>query len=61
MNTEKHIARHKMLHGHLDELIADFITHTKQLPSRTTLFEFIDWSHKQTENPDPDEDETVTA
>ncbi len=52
MDTKKHITRHKKLHQALDELLADFINHTKKLPSRTTLVEFMEWSHSQTLNPD---------
>ena len=52
MNTKKHIKRHKELHQALDELLADFINHTEKLPSRTTLVEFMEWSHSQTINPD---------
>ena len=50
MDKEKHKERHKMLHGYLDELLADFITHTGKRPSETPLLEFLQWSHSQTEN-----------
>lgn len=43
--------RHEQLHSSLDELIACFITETENLPSKTTLMEFMQWSHKMTENP----------
>ena len=54
MTKEEHMARHKKLHGFLDELIADFITHTKELPSRTSLMDFMTWSSEQIANPTPD-------
>ncbi len=57
MKTEEHIERHKMLHGHLDELVADFIKETKKLPSKSTIFELMEWSHQQTINPTGTEDE----
>lgn len=46
-----HKARHIKLHQYLDELVADFITHTKQLPSATSVFELMQWSHSQTKSP----------
>ena len=51
MTPEEHKARHIELHKNLDELVADFITHTEKLPSKTNLFEFMKWSHMQTLNP----------
>ena len=47
-----HKQRHIILHKHLNELTADFITHTRKLPSETTLMEFLEWSNKQQQNPD---------
>ena len=55
MPLEKHRARHVLLHKELDELIADFIRHTGGLPSKTTLLEFLNWSHLQTLRPTPTE------
>ena len=54
MNREEHKARHQLLHKELDELIADFITHTKSLPSKTSLMELMSWSRIQTTNPTED-------
>ena len=51
MNKKTHKIRHKELHKNLDELVADFIKHTENLPSRTTLMEFMEWSYEQTINP----------
>lgn len=54
IETKQHIERHKMLHERLDELVADFISHTKKLPSQTTVMELMGWSAEQVKNPDPD-------
>lgn len=43
--------RHTLLHQHLDELIACFVTETKALPSKTTLMEFLNWSYSMTHAP----------
>ena len=51
MDKEEHRKRHVVLHKELDELLADFIEHTKKLPSRTTIMDFISWSYEQTLNP----------
>lgn len=55
MTKEEHIKRHKELHQMLDELLADFINHTGKLPSKSNLLELVEWSHKQTMNPDEKE------
>lgn len=49
----EHLERHKILHKNLDELVADFIGHTERLPSKTTLFEFMEWAYQQTIKADP--------
>lgn len=54
MTPETHIKRHMELHGALDELLADFIKHTERMPTKTSLMEFLKWSHLQTTNPDED-------
>lgn len=56
MSYEEHKARHQMLHKHLDELIADRISHSDPrgetwLPSRNTVFDLMKWSHEQSLNP----------
>jgi len=48
MTREEHIAKHKELHRALDQLIADFIDHTENLPSKTNLLVFMTWAHEQT-------------
>jgi len=53
MNLKEHLERHQILRGEFDELLADFIFHTKKLPSETTLREFLSWSYQQTQNPTP--------
>jgi len=55
MNKEEHIARHEILHRELDELVADMITHTKMLPSKTTVMELMQWSCQQKSEPAEDE------
>ena len=48
-----HTSRHKLLHDHLDELMADyFLHHPKKTPSSTTLTELMQWSYKQTLEPE---------
>lgn len=51
LTPEQHKARHVELHNNLDELVADFIKNTTKLPSKTTLLEFMSWSHEQTKEP----------
>lgn len=48
---EKHKEVHVKLHQNLDELVADFIRHTKSFPSETTILELILWSADETINP----------
>lgn len=43
--------RHLKLHASLDELLACFYQQTQRLAGTTTLMEFLQWSHKMTENP----------
>lgn len=51
MTKVEHIAIHKELHRKFDQLLADYISCTsKGLTS--TLMEFMEWSYKQTTNPD---------
>ena len=51
MTREEHIRRHQELHKSLDELVADFITHTTGLPSQTSLLDFMQWSCTQCNDP----------
>ena len=54
LTKKQHIQRHELLRAYLDELVADFITHTEKLPSKTTIFELLQWSHLQTIVPKED-------
>jgi len=49
MEKQEHIERHKVLHKELDELIADFMQNTNNMPSQTTILELMRWSFEQTE------------
>ena len=51
MTKKEHIERHEKLHNSLDELVADWLTHTKKFPSKSTITELLKWSHEQTKNP----------
>ena len=51
MNKEEHIKRHRELHSSLDELCADFFTHTGKFFSDTSIMDLMKWSNKQTTNP----------
>lgn len=51
MTQEKHKERHLILHKELDELVADFISHTDKLPSTSTIMDLMTWSFEQTKNP----------
>jgi hypothetical protein len=51
MNLETHKERHNSLHKHLDELVADFLSHTKKNLCETTIMELMTWSCEQTKNP----------
>lgn len=51
LNEEGHKKRHEELHKCLDELVADWIEHTKGLPSKCSVLELMLWSHEQTLNP----------
>ena len=49
---EKHLERHALLHRYLDELVADWISNTEKLPSKSTVMELMTWSNKQQQSPD---------
>lgn len=51
MTPQEHKERHQMLHRYLDELVADWITHTQKRPSQATVLELMKWSAQQTQNP----------
>lgn len=51
IEKEKHKKQHLELHAKLDELLADWISHTKSMPSKSTVFELLEWSYEQTLSP----------
>ena len=55
MELKEHKERHILLHKQFDELLADFIDHTGNLPSKTTTMALMKWSYKQTQMPDEKE------
>lgn len=53
MTEQEHKERHKLLHEHLDELIADWIGSSPgRYPSKCTIHELIMWSSSQIMKPD---------
>jgi len=57
-DKKDHRNRHILLHKMLDELLADFIYHNRgKHLSESSLLDLMEWSHRQTIN--PDEDETI--
>lgn len=51
MNREELIERHKKLHRSFDELLACYIESKKGPVLQDSLMQFMEWSHKMTENP----------
>jgi hypothetical protein len=51
LTPQEHKDRHKLLHDHLDELIADWIWQTTCLPSKSSVMDLMKWSYEQTLNP----------
>ena len=47
MNQAEHRKKHKELHQALDELLAEYVRDTGDLPSETTVLELAKWSHEQ--------------
>jgi len=58
MTPEEHKERHVELHGMLDELLADFILHAGGR-LRNSIDDLMQWSHKQTKEPDHPSRENV--
>lgn len=58
MNKQQHLERHVLLHHMLDELVADWIScgpskaPDVRLPSHSSIMDLMDWSFKQTVNPE---------
>jgi hypothetical protein len=57
MTPEQHKARHRRLHQYLDELVADWITHTGGLPCNATILDLMAWSSSQCQRPTPGAEE----
>ena len=57
MTKNEHKKRHENLHKAFDELLADWIANTQNLPSKTTVLQLMEWSHKQELAPDHDSGE----
>jgi hypothetical protein len=47
LTKREHWERHMLLHTHLDELSADWIRATGNLPSEHTVMELMHWSFEQ--------------
>ena len=52
MTEREHRKRHGELHRALDELVADWITNTKSLPSESAVMDLMSWSKRQSDKPD---------
>jgi hypothetical protein len=53
LSRDEHRLRHVELHKALDELLADWLFHVATArPSTSTVMELMQWSHKQTIDPD---------
>jgi hypothetical protein len=48
---EEHRTRHALLQRMLDEIVADFISHTYHLPSNVSVMDLMKWSSSQVDNP----------
>ncbi len=51
MTGKEHAERHEELHKMLDELVADFISHTENSLSGTSVYSLMQWSWEQTKAP----------
>lgn len=51
MDKSAHKQRHIELHKAFDELLADFIAHTKELPMDRKISDLMEWSYRQTLEP----------
>ena len=57
MTAEEHRHYYIELYKALDELVDDYITHTGNMPSVTSIMVLMEWVHKQTYNPAGEYDE----
>lgn len=53
LDPGQHRARHAELHRALDELVADWIRHTRRTPSHATVLDLMIWSSEQMASPTP--------
>ena len=57
MTREEHMKRHEELHKSLDELVADYVSHTYNFSGKwkslsdTSIMELMTWSASQMTNP----------
>jgi len=51
MILDEHKEHHKRLHKAFDELLADFLRHTRKFPSKTSTLELAKWANEQTIEP----------
>ena len=51
MTELEHQRRHQTLHAHLDELVADWIDKTGNMPSKASVMELMEWSNEQCKCP----------
>jgi citrate synthase len=52
VTKKEHKQRHEFLHKALDELVADWLANTKNLPSVSTVMQLLSWSRQQALEPD---------
>jgi len=55
MTKDEHRKIHIDLHHNLDQLVADCMSHTGLLPSKSSIMDLMEWSYKQTIEPTGDE------
>jgi len=61
LTKKVHIARHKELHAMLDELAADYVDKTGEMPSGSSITDLMQWSFKQIQNPDTEHISSLKA
>lgn len=56
MTKIEHKEIHIKLHKALDSLVGDYITHTGERLSNSSILDLIHWSYEQTRNPTESDD-----
>ncbi len=53
MTKEEHTEHHKILHNHLDKILADYICHhpSERNFTEMPIMKLLEWSYEQTKNP----------